>query len=222
MNEPHDMPSELWRDNANAAISAIRATGSTNLILVPGNAWTGAHSWNDNSYGTPNGIVLKDIVDPANNYAFEVHQYQDVDSSGTSDQCVNETVGAERLVEFTTWLRENNQRGFLGEFSGGRNITCLNGLDNMLKYLDTNKDLWLGWTYWAAGPWWGEDIFTLEPKNGNDRPQMAVLADHMKDNKPTDSNSGGGVFATISLLFLGGLFMRRKSLFRVLHEKNEI
>ncbi len=185
MNEPHDMPSELWRDDANAAIVAIRATGAKNLILVPGNAWTGAHSWNDNSYGTPNGVVMKDIADSANNYAFEVHQYMDTDSSGSSANCVSQTIGAERLVEFTNWLRSNKQRGFLGEFAGGRNATCLSGIDKMLDYVDANDDVWLGWTYWAAGPWWGEDIFTLEPKNGVDRPQMAELLKHISSGEPT-------------------------------------
>jgi endoglucanase len=180
MNEPNEMPTELWRDDANAAISAIRATGATNLILVPGNAWTGAHSWNDDWYGTPNAIVMQTIVDPANNYVIEVHQYLDSDSSGTSDVCVNSTIGSERLQIFTDWLRQHNQRGFLGEFAGGRNNTCLDGLDDMLTYLDDNSDVWLGWTYWAAGPWWGEDIFTLEPQeDGSDRPQMAVLLEHM-------------------------------------------
>ena len=179
MNEPHDMSSELWRDDANAAIAAIRATGAKNLILVPGNAWTGAHSWNDNGYGTPNSTVMKKIVDSENNYAFEVHQYLDSDSSGTSDQCVSEDIGAQRLVEFTKWLHENNQRGFLGEFAGGRNDTCLKGLDKMLDYIDDNKDVWLGWTYWAAGPWWGDDIFTVEPKYGNNRPQMEILIQHI-------------------------------------------
>ena len=45
MNEPYGLPTEQWVTSANAAIVAIRATGATNLILVPGNAWTGAHSW---------------------------------------------------------------------------------------------------------------------------------------------------------------------------------
>src|SRR5688500_11083086 len=44
MNEPHSMPTEQWLSAANAAIGAIRNAGATNLILVPGNAWTGAHS----------------------------------------------------------------------------------------------------------------------------------------------------------------------------------
>jgi len=45
MNEPHDMPTELWRDDANRAIRAIRQDEAQNLILVPGNAWTGGWSW---------------------------------------------------------------------------------------------------------------------------------------------------------------------------------
>jgi len=179
MNEPYDMSSELWRDDANAAIAAIRATGAKNLILIPGNAWSGAHSWNDNGYGTPNGTVMQSITDSENNYAFEVHQYLDSDSSGTSTECVSETIGSERLVEFTNWLKQHNEKGFLGEFAGGNNSRCLNSLDNMLDYMDTNADVWLGWTYWAAGPWWGDYIYTLEPDNGVDRPQMAILLKHI-------------------------------------------
>src|SRR3954454_17669228 len=34
MNEPNTMPTEQWRDSAQAAINAIRAVGATNLILV--------------------------------------------------------------------------------------------------------------------------------------------------------------------------------------------
>ena len=182
MNEPHDMATELWRDDANAAISAIRATGAANLILVPGNGYTGAHSWLQNWYGTPNGTVMLSITDPLNNFAFDAHQYLDGNSSGTSENCVSATIGSQRLVDFTNWLRTNNRRGFLGEFGGGRNSTCYAALGNMLDYIDANDDVWLGWTYWAAGPWWGEYIFTLEPTNCptncTDRPQMAVLAPH--------------------------------------------
>ncbi len=182
INEPHDMATELWRDDANAAIAVIRAAGATNLILVPGNGYTGAASWLLNWYGTPNGTVMLTINDPLNNFAFDVHQYLDNDSSGTSETCISTTIGAERLAAFTNWLKQNNRRGFLGEFAGGRNSTCYAALGNMLNYIDANSDVWLGWTYWAAGPWWGEYIFTLEPtncpSNCADRPQMAILAPH--------------------------------------------
>lgn len=178
MNEPKDMATELWRDDANAAIQAIRNAGASNLILVPGNGYSGAHSWTQSWYGTANAVVMLGITDPGNNYAFEVHQYLDSDYSGQSAQCVSPSIGAEKLVEFTSWLKQHGKRGFLGEFAGGRNDTCNAALDNMLTYVDNNVDVWLGWTYWAAGPWWGEYIFTLEPINGADRSQLLPLSQH--------------------------------------------
>jgi endoglucanase len=179
MNEPNSMPTELWLADANAAIQAIRQTGATNLILVPGNAWTGAANWDQNWYGTPNAQVMLGVVDPGHNYAFDVHQYLDQDSSGTHEQCVSPTVGSERLASFTAWLHQHAQRAFLGEFAGARNDTCYAALDDMLAFIDRNAAVWLGWTYWAAGPWWGEYLFTLEPSGGADRPQMRVLLKHI-------------------------------------------
>jgi len=99
MNEPNSMSTETWRDDAQAAINCIRQqSGATNLILVPGNGWTGAHSWTANSYGTPNSQAMLSITDPSNNFAFEVHQYLDGDSSGQSATCVSSTIGSERLA----------------------------------------------------------------------------------------------------------------------------
>ena len=172
MNEPNSMPTEQWVAAANAAIAGIRATGATNLIQVPGNQWTGAHAWTANYYGTPNSVAMLGIVDPANNYAFEVHQYLDSDSSGTSTNIVNANIGVTRLTAFTTWLRANNKRGFLGEFAAanstiGGTPTLIGdeALTNMLSYIAANSDVWEGWTWWAAGPWWGNYMFTLEPTN---------------------------------------------------------
>jgi endoglucanase len=54
------------------------------------------------------------IVDPANNYAFEVHQYLD-GNPGTSTTIVDANIGVTRLTAFTAWLRANKKRGFLGE-----------------------------------------------------------------------------------------------------------
>ncbi|HYG35882.1 MAG TPA: glycoside hydrolase family 5 protein [Clostridia bacterium] len=200
MNEPHDMTTEAWRDAANAAILAIRATGATNLVLVPGNSWTGAHSWTDSWYGTPNAVAMLSITDPANNFAFEVHQYLDSDSSGTSSQCVNTTIGADRLKKFTQWCRTNDRRGFLGEFGCSTNAPCLQSLENMLAYIDANLDVWEGWTYWAAGPWWGEYMYTVEPKSGSiDRAQMSVLENHVPLPAPTLTLSNATQFQFTAL-----------------------
>ena len=180
VNEPHDMTTEGWLQDANAAISAIRAAGAPNLILVPGNDYTGAHNWYEDWYGTPNAEVMLGVVDPGDNYAFEVHQYLDDDNSGTSPQCVSPTIGSERVAAFTGWLHENDLRGFLGEFAGADNRQCLRALDDLLGYLDLNDDVWLGWAYWAAGPWWGDDIYEVEPgPDGPNDPQFDVLLAHL-------------------------------------------
>jgi len=178
MNEPHDVAVEAWLAAANAAIAAIRDTGSTNLVLVPGTNWTGAESWNaDFGYGT-NAESMQGVTDPADHFAFEVHQYFDSDSSGNSSACVTRT-GSERLVDFTDWLRLHGYRGFLGEFGVDGSETCLATLRDVLGHVDANEDVWLGFTYWAAGPWWGDYRFSIEPEGCVDKPQMAVLSEYL-------------------------------------------
>ncbi len=189
VNEPNTMRTEDWASASNSAIAAIRAAGAGNLILVPGNGWSGAHTWFQNWYGTPNAIAMLDIVDPANNFAFDVHQYLDSNGSGTSPTIFNNdpTIGVQRLTPFTNWLKANNRRGFLGELAVanstiGDDASQIGAqtLCNMLDYLGANNDVWLGWTWWAGGPWWGESMFALDPTdlgtpNQKDRPAMAVL-----------------------------------------------
>jgi endoglucanase len=185
MNEPNNMPTEQWVSAANSAISAIRSTGATNLVLVPGNGYTGAWTWSANWYGTPNAQAMLGITDPGNNFAFDVHQYMDNDGSGTSSTIANNdpTIGAQRLSGFTQWLHANNRRGFLGEFAvaastvgPGASQIGDETLQNMLNHIAANDDVWLGWTWWAGGPWWGNYMFLLDPSAGGvDKPQMAVL-----------------------------------------------
>jgi endoglucanase len=175
MNEPKGLPTERWLAAANSAIAEIRRHGAGNLILVPGNGWTGAHSWLRGNYGTANGAVMDKIVDPVGRYAYELHQYLDKNYSGTSPRCVGEAVGTDALKRVTDWLRERRQRGFLAEFGGSADPLCLAALDAMLAYMKRNKDVWLGWTYWAAGPWSADYFTSVQPLDGIDRPQMDVL-----------------------------------------------
>ena len=178
MNEPHDMETEIWVEAANAALAAIRNEGANNLVLVPGNQWTGAHAWFANYYGTPNAEALLDIEDPADNYAFELHQYFDANYSGTSDNCVSETIGVEQVEPVTEWLREYGFVGFLGEFGGSDDPVCLGAVDNLLSHLGDNSDVWLGWTVWAATEWGIQHNIRPGP-DGEDTLQMRVLLRHM-------------------------------------------
>ena len=112
--------------------------------------------------------------------AFEVHQHLDEDSSGTSPTCAGADVGAQRMKPFTDWLRAHRKKGFLGEFSAGGGATCEKAIAGLLAHLEANKDVYVGWTYWAAGPAWGDYFASIEPKGGKDRPQLAALLAHLR------------------------------------------
>ena len=185
MNEPNAVPETQLVTSLNAAIAAIRAAGATNMIFVPGNRWTGAWTWlNSDGNGAANSVAMLGIVDSANNYVFEVHQYLDSDGSGTQTSIVSATVGMERLTNFTAWARANHVKGFLGEFAVPAAIIGGSGiggpaLTNMLSYMQTNSDVWLGWTYWGGGPWWGSGaLFLIEPASlstPTDQPTMTAI-----------------------------------------------
>jgi endoglucanase len=175
MNEPHGIPATAWQEASTAAIKAIRDTGATNLILVPGTAWTGAHSWMQRKEGASNAEAMIAVTDPLNNFAYEVHQYFDWDYTGTRPECGSEHIGVTTLKPFTEWARQHRRRAFLGEFGAAPNATCLAALENMLEYMQANSDVWLGWTYWAAGSWWKNYPFSVHPEAGIDKPQMPIL-----------------------------------------------
>ena len=176
MNEPVELRAESWLEAANIAIENIRRTGSKNLVLVPGVGWTSAHGWMSWRYGTPNSEVMLKVVDPGNNFAYDVHQYFDSNYSGTNPECQSTEVGVVALKVFTQWARYHRKRGFLGEFGAGPDQKCLETLDRTLSYMAGTSTVWLGWTYWAGGVGWPEDFFSnLEPVGGQDRPQMKVL-----------------------------------------------
>jgi len=180
MNEPHQIRADRWRLAADAAIRSIRDTGAMNLILVPGTIWSGAHSWLSPRRGISNAQAFRALTDPGGNFAFEVHQYFDRDYSGTTDHCQDVDVGVRTLEKFTLWLRRYNHRGFLGEFGSANTQVCLEALDRMMRYVRANADVWIGWTYWAAGAWWGDYRFSVHPSgDGKIKPQLEILKKYL-------------------------------------------
>lgn len=181
MNEPYDISAQDWLSAANSAIGAIRQAGAGNLVLVPGTAWTGAHSWIAGDYGTPNGSVMLGVTDPKDNYAYELHQYLDTDFSGKNTECTRAADAIKAIGDVAGWLRDNHQRGFLGEFAVPADPSCQPALVDMVKAVEQNADVWLGWSYWAAGDWWPQDEpLNIQPvkQAGKlvDRPQMQTLS----------------------------------------------
>lgn len=169
MNEPHDMPTSLVLKNDQAMIDSIRKAGAQQLILVPGNGFTGAQRWlnktcsDDKLQCTPNAEVMLAIKDPIDNFAFDMHLYFDNDTSGTHKECT--LAAPNNLRPVTLWLQQHNYTAFLSEFGAGANPTCFETLNNTLTHLEANKNF-IGWTYWSAGPLWGDYFLSVEPDEG--------------------------------------------------------
>jgi endoglucanase len=119
-------------------------------------------------------VVMLDVVDPLSNFAYEVHQYLDDNSSGTSPDVV-EWAGSARLAGFTDWARQHGVRGILGEFGWADTPEAQVEGEALMRHMSENRDVWIGGTYWAAGPWWGDYMFSVAPNEDGDRPQMEVL-----------------------------------------------
>jgi endoglucanase len=154
-----------WASAAQASIRAIRQTeaqsqGVSHLILVSGNYYSGAHSWLGGGGAGGNAQLMRNVdLNPATNapfpnIAFEVHQYFDTNFTGSAkvDNC-SSVRPAQLLQGFTNWLNTNGKKGFLGEFGVWDGQTnCAAYLKETLDHLENNSNVWLGWTYWSAGP----------------------------------------------------------------------
>lgn len=81
-----------------------------------------------------------------------MHQYLDSDGSGTSAECVSSTIGVERIAAATQWLKDNNKKGIIGEYAGGKNTQCMQAVTGLLDQLKANTDVWMGAMWWGGGP----------------------------------------------------------------------
>lgn len=182
MNKPYGLSSIEWLKLAQSAINAIRRSGATQLILVPGTGLSIASFWNEPSNNPSNGESMIQINDPLNHIAFEVYQYLDEDSLGTSSSCVNATVGSQRLQGFTNWLKLNKVQGFLSEYAVGRNVLCYSALQDLLNYIHSNEEFWKGWAWWGAGSFPDNYIFSLDiGASGSEKPQLQYLLPHLAE-----------------------------------------
>lgn len=178
MNEPFGLAADDWKAMAQSVTDAIRATGARNFLLVPGTAYSGAHTW----VSSGNAAAMETFVDPADNFAFEVHQYLDSDSSGKQGAC-SPGSGASRLAPFIDWAKAApGRKGFLGEFAAGDPTVA--GQEQckieLAALLDTaeRSGVFIGWAAWGGGLWWQASyIFRLEPVDlsGPETPYMRQL-----------------------------------------------
>lgn len=197
MNEPTSdtepgMTAQIWRQQAEAAIAAIRATGTKNKIIIPGVGYTGAWTWVDKGNADA-WTGFRDV-----NFAFDVHQYLDSNGSGTHESVVT-GAGSTRLqydfhdfentgkLGVTPWAREHGYQLILSEFGTTRNVDQYPQapveLEALLGFIDDNRDVFLGWAWWAESVHFGDYFFNLYPDDiglstQHDQVQMATLVKH--------------------------------------------
>jgi endoglucanase len=183
-NEPNGMSTVQWYAAAQAAITAIRATGATNLIMVPGNDYTAASTWTSNWYDTAspavsNSVGFLALKDPINNMCVSVHSYWDSDQSGTTTDISSNQVGVSNLQSIVAWARTNKLKVHVSEFGcSATNSLAAATCTNMLNYMNANLDVFIGCAWWTDGPpsWYGSYMFTLCPSSNYTvaSPQLAL------------------------------------------------
>jgi endoglucanase len=179
MNEPHDMKELPWFSIAQKAIDAIRSVNSSQTIFVCGDSYAATIDWK------PNNPKIHELIDISDNLVYEAHCYFDKDLSGQylnpSGTTINayehnaygSKTGVQAVKPFIKWLKKYKKKGFIGEYGvPDDDPRWLTVLDKFLAYISENG---VSGAYWAAGPWWGEYRLSVEPRNGQDRPQMKIL-----------------------------------------------
>ncbi|MBZ5755807.1 glycoside hydrolase family 5 protein [Pseudomonas sp. S5(2021)] len=176
MNEPHGTVG-LWPGAAQAAVDAIREVDQQALIFVEGERWSSAYHW-----PLVNANFL--VKDPVERIVYEAHLYFDEDFSGKylpgKSRNIDPMLGVERARPFVEWLQKHGQKGFLGEYGIPDDLPEASvAMDNLLAYLNDNC---IPSAYWAGGPGWGQYRLAIEPRDGQDRPQMAILQKHLAND----------------------------------------
>ena len=190
MNEPYDVQAADWAKVSQAAVDAIRKTGALQMIIVPGTAYTGAHSWSSDLPVGRNDIEMAKVSDPLGRMAYDFHQYFDADFSGRAADCPGADRAVKAIDDVTAWLRAGGRRGFLGEFAVSEKPECVAALGAMVRRMNDAPDAWIGWAAWGAGAWWPKDyVFNLEPTEAGERPQMAELKGLMASGSNCDLGS---------------------------------
>ncbi len=174
MNEPKAVPVPQWLTIAQDTVLALRNAGAKNLLMVGSGRWSGAHEWERSFDGVSAASEFRNFKDPLNNFAIELHQYADADYSGTTGTCIDAARLRTVMDKVTAWAKLEKKRLFLGEFGVADSPECLAALQVLLESMQ-DADAWLGWSYWAAGAWWGKYPFSIHPTTAREAGQLTVL-----------------------------------------------
>ncbi|KKF95440.1 Endoglucanase EG-II [Ceratocystis platani] len=162
MNEPHDLDIKLWADTCQHVVNELRKSGATSqMILLPGNNFTNSATMIENG----SGEAMLAITNPdgsTDNLILDIHQYLDVDNSGSHLECVRDNVDSfTKLAEF---LRKNKRLGMISETGASTDSTCLDRFCKQNEAILSNDDVYIGLTGWSAGSFNKEYMMNMSPE----------------------------------------------------------
>jgi endoglucanase len=140
----YKIPSDIWFACLQQVIYAIRRTGADHLVLVPNSRGSDVKHWNEWSpLGGPMdnvaALAIQDTI--PDKLAFDIHEYRNPAFPTYADQ----------MKVVTAWAQAQTPKKqlFLSEFGVEKTDPAgQSALDSLLDYLDTNADVWFGWTPW--------------------------------------------------------------------------
>jgi len=190
MQEPFNQSATTWHSTANSALANIRSIPASNKVIISAARYDRSYNWYKSGDGW--GVANSALTINDTNFAVEAHMYYDTDYSGSNWDCINATVGSVGLGSFTSWLRTKGYMGIVTETGGSYYNTCLKALDNTMTYIESNSDVYLGYTLAATGPWrhLDTDPTCLYAENGITPIQYSnVISKHVCSTSPTVSPS---------------------------------
>jgi endoglucanase len=176
LNEPeglpangHPTPTDALVSIYNETITAIRGKGATNLIVLEGNGWNNAKSFNQNPWynlgttpPTSGAAFATGISDAASNWCVSCHNYPDA-MHGRGGSAIDATILRTQFQNVMDWSAETKIKVICGEWSviaadpNGKAVTT-----DYLDWLEANQDKVLAWSWWQGREKaWEGDAFTI-------------------------------------------------------------
>lgn len=163
---------DQWLRDSNLMIAGLRANGIRHPILLEYPQWSATFRF-DKKEGPKKACesagcaIVRGggLKDPLGLTFINGHRYFDRGSSGTSNECVDNTSG---FVEFAEQLRRRGLKAYITEsaFAShyGLKASCIAVGAEATAALRANSDVLLGITWWGGGRIWPESyIFKIDP-----------------------------------------------------------
>jgi endoglucanase len=195
INEPeslpsngHPTPTDALVTLYNETIAAIRTESAMNLIVLEGNGFNNAKSFDLNPWYNPQTspptsgqAFAAGIVDSGANWCVSCHNYPDA-AHGQGGPAIDATILRTQFQNVMDWAARTGIKVMCGEWAViaadplGQAVTT-----DYLDWLEANQDKVLAWSWWQGREksWWG-DPFTIFSDETPEDPRWEWLKPYLQ------------------------------------------